>query len=81
MTNPVRITSDTGVDDVGAETQRLLGQGWRLELAAAPPEHGYGRFSYLRSPNGVLVEPVSSSAKPRFEVWWAGGELAPATSR
>ena len=68
-------------DDVAAETRRLLAEGWTLELAAAPPEDGYGRFTYLRSPHGVLLEPVSTSAKPRFEAWWAGGELAPAPAR
>ena len=68
------------VDDVGAETERLLARDWTLELAAAPPDAGYGRFTYLRSPEGVLVEPVSTSARPRFEAWWAGGDLAPAAS-
>jgi catechol 2,3-dioxygenase-like lactoylglutathione lyase family enzyme len=68
-------------DDVGGETQRLLAQGWTIELAAAPPDDGYGRFTYLRSPNGVLVEPVSSAARPRFEARWAGGVLAPSPTR
>lgn len=67
--------------DVRAETERLLADGWTIELAAAPPEDGYGRFTYLRSPQGVLVEPVSSTARQRFEAWWAGGDLAPASSR
>jgi hypothetical protein len=67
-------------DDVAAETERLLGDGWTIELAAAPPDDGYGRFTYLRSPNGVLMEPVSSTARPRFEAWWAGGQLAPHTT-
>ncbi len=62
-------------DDVGAETERLMAQGWTLELAASPPDAGYGRFTYLRSPSGVLVEPVATSSKPRFERWWAGGSL------
>ena len=69
------------VDDVTVETERLLSLGWALELAAAPPEQGYGRFTYLRSPAGVLVEPLSRSSKPRFEAWWAGGDLASASSR
>ncbi len=66
------------VDDVTAETERLLAQGWTLELAATAPEAGYGRFTYLRSPAGVLVEPLNRSSRPRFEAWWAGGELTPA---
>lgn len=69
------------VDDVGDETERLVAQGWTIELAAAPPEARYGRFTYLRSPAGVLVEPLNRSAKERFEAWWAGGDLASAPSR
>jgi Glyoxalase/Bleomycin resistance protein/Dioxygenase superfamily len=62
-------------DDVKADTEGLLAQGWTLELAAAAPEDGYGRFTYVRSPSGYLVEPVSSASRPRFERWWAGGLL------
>lgn len=69
------------VDDVGAETDRLVADGWTIELAAAPPDQRYGRFTYLRSPAGVLVEPLNRSSKPRFEAWWAGGDLASAPAR
>jgi hypothetical protein len=69
------------VDDPAAETERLLAQGWTLEMAAAAPEDGYGRFTYVRSPSGLLVEPVESASRQRFEVWWAGGELASSTAR
>jgi catechol 2,3-dioxygenase-like lactoylglutathione lyase family enzyme len=62
-------------DDVGGETRRLLAAGWTLELAAAAPEDGFGRFSYVRSPTGFLLEPVSVASRPRFERWWAGGSL------
>lgn len=62
-------------DDVGAETRSLIAQGWTVELAAGPPEAGYGRFSYVRSPEGFLVEPVASASRYRFERWWAGGLL------
>lgn len=65
------------VDDVRAETEKLLSHGWKLELAATSPDEGYGRFTYLRSPFGELVEPVASSSRERFQVWWDGGELAP----
>ena len=63
-------------DDVGADTEALVAQGWTLELAAAAPADGYGRFTYVRSPAGYLVEPVSRASKPRFERWWAGGSLS-----
>jgi Glyoxalase/Bleomycin resistance protein/Dioxygenase superfamily len=62
-------------DDVQGETQSLLDQGWTLEMAGASPEEGFGRYTYVRSPSGFLLEPVSSVAKARFERWWAGGAL------
>ena len=68
-------------DDIGAEVDRLVADGWTIELAAGTPDERYGRFAYLRSPAGVLVEPVSRAAKSRFEAWWAGGDLAPAPTR
>jgi len=68
-------------DDVAVETERLLGLGWTLEMAAAPPDEGYGRFTYVRSPAGVVVEPLDRSSRERFERWWAGGDLAVAAAR
>jgi catechol 2,3-dioxygenase-like lactoylglutathione lyase family enzyme len=62
-------------DDVRGDTEALLAKGWTLELAAASPDEGYGRFTYVRSPSGYLAEPVASSNRPRFERWWAGGAL------
>jgi hypothetical protein len=62
-------------DDVAADTVALLDKGWTLEMAGASPEDGFGRFTYVRSPSGFLLEPVSSSAKRRFDRWWAGGDL------
>lgn len=62
-------------NDVARDTQGLLDNGWTLELAGTSPENGFGRFTYLRSLTGFLVEPVSIAAKPRFERWWAGGPL------
>ncbi len=62
-------------DDVGAETERLVARGWRLEAADVAPEDGYGGITYVRSPAGLLVEPVSSAYRPRFERWWAGEAL------
>lgn len=63
------------VDDVAGATERLLARGWSLEAASQAPEDGYGAFTYVRSPSGVLVEPVSSLVRPAFEQWWAGGDL------
>ncbi len=63
------------VDDVAAATEKLMAEGWRLEAASRPPEEGYGVFTYVRSPAGVLVEPVASVVRPAFERWWAGGDL------
>jgi Glyoxalase/Bleomycin resistance protein/Dioxygenase superfamily len=62
-------------DDVKGDTERLLAVGWTLELAGASPEKGYGRFTYVRSPTGFLLEPVALENKPRFERWWAGGSF------
>jgi catechol 2,3-dioxygenase-like lactoylglutathione lyase family enzyme len=61
------------VDDVAAETERLVALGWTLEMAQKSPEDGYGVMTYVRSPNGFLLEPVTSAVLPRFERWWAGG--------
>jgi hypothetical protein len=64
------------VDDVAAETERLLGLGWTLEMAGKAPEDGYGSMTYVRSPQGFLLEPVAAAVRPRFERWWAGGAFA-----
>lgn len=63
------------VDDVGAETQACLDAGWTLAAAGAPPEDGYGIFTYVVPPGGLIVELVWSAVQPRFEEWWAGGTL------
>jgi catechol 2,3-dioxygenase-like lactoylglutathione lyase family enzyme len=63
------------VPDVPAITDRLVGEGWTLEAASRSPEEGYGNFTYVRSPAGVLVEPVASVVRPAFERWWAGEGL------
>ena len=63
-------------DDVAAETERRLAAGWSLELAQKPPEEGYGSMTYVRSPSGFVLEPVTAAARPRFERWWAGASLA-----
>lgn len=63
------------VDDVAATTQRLVDEGWTLIGAQNSPEKGYGAYSYVQSPSGLVVEPVTALAKPAFEKWWAGGSL------
>lgn len=62
------------VDDVARATEDLMSEGWTLELAQRSPDEGYGGFSYVRSPAGFLLEPVSVAARPRFDRWW-GGDL------
>ncbi len=63
------------VDDVGAETERCLDAGWRLAAAGASPDDGYGAFTYVVPPSGPIIELVWSAVQPRFEEWWAGGNL------
>jgi catechol 2,3-dioxygenase-like lactoylglutathione lyase family enzyme len=64
------------VDDVAAEVERLVAEGWTLAAAQQSPEDGYGVMAYVRSPGGVLLEPVSTAVRPRFERWWSGGAFA-----
>jgi catechol 2,3-dioxygenase-like lactoylglutathione lyase family enzyme len=65
------------VDDVTKVNTELVGQGYAVELAGDAPENGYGAFTYVRSPGGVLFEPESGlhGSKERFERWYAGGSL------
>lgn len=63
------------VDDVAATNDQLVEDGWVVEFAGDVPAKGYGGFTYVRSPSGLLVETLSTLAKRRFERWWAGGDL------
>ena len=63
------------VDDVAAETERCLANGWSIAAAGAAPEDGYGVYTYVVPPSGPIVELVWSAVEPRFEAWWAGGTL------
>ena len=63
-------------NDVAGTTRTLIDAGWTLELAQVSPADGYGAFTYVRSPDGTLVEPVTTAARPMFERWFAGGPLA-----
>ncbi|WP_116997216.1 VOC family protein [Desertimonas flava] len=62
-------------DDVRGETEHLLAAGWTLQLAQQAPEDGYGVFTYVQPPSGLLVELVWSAVEPMFSRWFAGGEL------
>src|SRR6478672_11116842 len=50
---PIRVRNDVPgahhfgywSDDVRADTESLLADGWTLELAANAPDEGYGRFT------------------------------------
>jgi catechol 2,3-dioxygenase-like lactoylglutathione lyase family enzyme len=64
------------VDDVGGTVDALVREGWTVEMAALAPEEGYGHFAYIRSPSGVVFEPVSAGYKEKHARWWAGGSLA-----
>jgi hypothetical protein len=64
------------VDDVKATTEYLVAHGGELLQAGAAPEDDYGTFTYVKLASGVIVEPVWSAARPRFERWFAGGALA-----
>ena len=63
------------VDDVESETRHLLDAGWDLRLAQLPPNEGFGAYTYVQPPTGLMVEFVSSAMVSRFERWWAGGSL------
>jgi hypothetical protein len=67
----------TGVwsDDVRGDTKAFVDAGWTLVGAGAAPEDGFGVFTYVQAPTGLIVELVWSAVKPRFEAWWAGGTL------
>jgi lactoylglutathione lyase len=59
-------------DDVAAETERCLAQGWRIGAAQKSPDEGYGSYTYVIPPSGTIVELVNSALLPKFEAWWAG---------
>ncbi len=62
-------------DDLKGGTEALLERGWALRLAQRPPDEGYGVFTYVQPPGGLLVELVWSGLEPMFERWFSGGEL------
>lgn len=72
-------------DDVASDAARFIDRGWRVVAAATAPEHGFGSFAYVAPPSGLIVELVASTARSRFDAWFAGGSLGsdrtPAGSR
>jgi hypothetical protein len=61
--------------DVAIETDALIATGWTLVGAHRDPaaDAGYGVFTYLQPPTGLIVELVDRAVLPHFEQWWAGG--------
>ncbi len=60
------------VDDVDGETDQLIAAGWTLVGAQNDPaaDAGYGMFTYLQPPSGLIVELVNRAALSFFEQWW-----------
>lgn len=63
------------VDDVRGETARLVAKGWTIAAAQKSPDEGYGAFTYVVPPSGLIVELVWSAIEPMFARWFAGGTL------
>jgi lactoylglutathione lyase len=59
-------------DDVAADTTGLIDKGWTLVGAQRDPGdgEGYGVFSYVRPPSGLIVELVDRRVEASFEEWW-----------
>lgn len=62
-------------DDIAVDAQQFVSDGWTVDAAARAPEDGFGAFAYVTSPTGMIVELVAAAARPRFDVWFAGGSL------
>jgi lactoylglutathione lyase len=60
-------------DDVAGETDALVAQGWRVVGAHRDPSEGggYGVFTYVQPPSGLIVELVDRVVLPHFEQWWS----------
>ena len=63
-------------DDVRRDTEACVARGWSVPAAQRPPEDGYGAFTYVQPPSGLIVEFVTTAVRPMFERWFAGGPLA-----
>jgi len=71
---PTMLDPDTVASETSYEAA-LLAAGCTLRLAQQAPEAGYGAFTYVQPPSGLLVELVWSAIKPMFDRWFAGGPL------
>jgi len=60
------------VDSITGETERLVSEGWTLVGAHRDPGdgNGFGVFSYVRPPSGLIVELVDRTVLPHFQQWW-----------
>ncbi len=60
------------VDAVAEETDRRVAAGWRMVGSQRDPGEGkgYGMFSYVQPPSGLIVELVDRAVLPHFEQWW-----------
>ena len=74
--SPGCTTSGCGPTTWPARPASLVAAGWTLRLAQRDPADGYGVFTYVQPPSGLLVELVSTAVQPMFERWFAGGPLA-----
>ena len=63
-------------DDVKGDTEAMVARGWTVAIGQRPPEEGYGAFTYVQPPSGLIVEFVTVAVRPMFERWFAGGPLA-----
>ncbi|HEY8352724.1 MAG TPA: VOC family protein [Sphingomonadales bacterium] len=58
------------VDDLVAETERLLSLGWKIRAAGGAPEDGYGVLTYMSPPTSLfIVELVTIELKPMIDAW------------
>ena len=63
------------VDDLPAETERLLSNGWQVLAAGAKPDDGFGAICYLQPPmGGLTIELVAIDLKPVIDEWLAATE-------
>lgn len=56
-------------DDVGADVEALLAEGWRLIAAGASPKHRYGQMAYLAREGRPVLELVGEPVRPMIEAW------------
>ena len=59
-------------DNIAADANALVKQGWKPEASLLSPEEGWGRFCYIQPPSGGLrLELVSTEIKELMESRWA----------